>query len=106
LDNFHASHSVMDDWSGRKFRPRCDASIAGVGNNFDSHEFGVPAYIVKLTISAKLEQKRSIQKRESEPAERATQYILVSEASKKEGRTKEVYEEVCNISICGEPGDI
>jgi lipid-binding SYLF domain-containing protein len=49
LDNFHAGHSVVDGGTGRKFRSRRDASVTGVGNNFGSHEPGVPTYVVKLT---------------------------------------------------------
>jgi len=48
LDYFHASHCFMDGRSGCKFRPRRDASITGVGNNFGSHELSVPAHIVEL----------------------------------------------------------
>ena len=37
LDNFHLSHSAVDDRAGRKFRARRDASVIGFGNDFGSH---------------------------------------------------------------------
>ena len=69
MDDFHASRSVVDGGTGRKFWPRRDASAIGVGNNFGCHELSVPAHIVKLTIGnmqGELDSNVLIRTRESE----------------------------------------
>jgi hypothetical protein len=47
LDNFHASHSSVDDRTGCKLRTWRDASARCIGHNFDRDELCLPTDIVE-----------------------------------------------------------
>jgi hypothetical protein len=93
----------VDGRAGRKFRPRRDASASGIGDNFGSHEFSFPAYLIKLIKqSGQTEQHKINAVRERTRLRAPYQQFSVLKAT----RTKEVYEEVCNVFMCSEPGNI
>jgi hypothetical protein len=102
LDNFHAGHSSVDDRTGHNLWAWCDASAAGVGHNFDRDELCLPKNIVELmknqsagTLCIHLGCGMELHCMPTDE-----QFLLLNQ------KDKEVYEEVCSVFICGEPGDI
>ncbi len=105
LDNFHVSRSAVDGRTGREFRSWRDASALSVGNNFGSYELRVPTYVVKLTETIRPNPGKAIDQFKRVRTNLPTRIhpLTVLLLNKK---TKEVYEEVCSVFICGEPGYI
>ena len=105
LDNFHLSHSAVDDRAGHKFRARRDASVVGFGNGFGSYELSIPTYVVKSTKQLGRTRTATINTKAYERNSYAR--LSIDNFLLFEGRmTKEVYEEVCSVFICGDTGDI